>query len=386
MSGSCDRIWHRLNEESALLIEERDNRKLSRAGAQIKSHFDQMSGAYDASTSSSQFIPAQFYPAVECARGRALKRALIEKHKGKAFDEQVTGVEVINELGTCYLVETKASSNLPVIAPDKAATNLLADFKLLHGIRETTELALRKQGYDRIPDLVEHDRFGIHARRFLRLVETRDTLGLAEWVGRRFSRSCPLALCVSGFHTPDELLFVDIETLGLFASPVVIIGVAMVLEGALTVRQYVARDVDEEPAVLAGLLSHVGASTAFVTFNGKAFDVPFLEQRLAFYRIDGQLQRAHFDMLPFARRRWRGLTADCKLTSIERQVTGARESDISSALVPEFYETYLRTGNVGPLIGIVDHNRQDLIALAHIFSTLVRGNSDRRKRFERSAR
>jgi len=359
-----------------VLIEGHDDQKLRRVGARIKSRVDQASNAADgARGGASQFIPALFYPAgnSDYAQALTLKRALIEKHDGKSLEEVTPGTELVTERGTCYRVETEERVSIHTIPQKQAKESLLADFKLLHGVRETTERALKERGYRSIADLVEHDRFGAQALSFLKLVETRDSGELIEWIGRRFTRSCPLALQASAFHTPDQLLFVDLETLGLFASPIIVIGAAEVVDGTLTVRQYVARDVGEEPAALEALLSHVDASTALVTFNGRAFDVPFLEQRLAYYRIHGDLQRAHFDVLQFARRRWRGLTPDFKLASLEKHVLGARQSDIPSALVPEFYETYLRTQNAGPLVAIIEHNRQDLVALAHIFSKICEG-------------
>ncbi len=39
-------------------------------------------------------------------------------------------------------------------------------------------------------------------------------------------------------------------------------------------------------------------------------------------------------------------------------------------MVPEFYEAYLRTGNPGPLVPIVEHNRQDVVSLARLFALL----------------
>jgi len=359
-----------------VLIERHDNQKLSRVGAGIKSRVDQASDAAHAERSgSSQFIPALFYAKAhnDYVQARALKRALLEKHYGKALEEVAHGTELVTEHGTCYRIETEERVSVQTIPQERAEESLLAELKLLNGVRETTERGLKARGYRSIADLVEHDRFGAQALSFLKLVETRDTGALIEWVGRRFPRSDPLALHASGFHTPEQLLFVDLETLGLFSSPIIIIGVAEAVDETLTVRQYVSRNVGEEPAALAALLSHVNADTALITFNGRSFDVPFLEQRLAYYRIHGDLQRPHFDMLHFSRRRWRGLTPDFKLASLERHVMGARQLDIPSALVPEFYETYLRTQNTGPLVAIIDHNRQDLIALAHIFSKVCEG-------------
>ena len=47
-----------------------------------------------------------------------------------------------------------------------------------------------------------------------------------------------------------------------------------------------------------------------------------------------------------------------------------RHEDVPSGLVPDFYKTYLKTGNIGPLIPIIEHNRQDVVTLARLLSQL----------------
>jgi len=359
-----------------VLGEGQDNRKLGRVGEGLRSRVARTSDvAYTQNADSSEFVPALFYSQGQddYTQALALKRALMKEHEGNVLEEMIPGSELVNERGTCFRIETAEKVSLHTIPSKKAKESLLSDLKLLHGVREATESTLNKRGYHTIDDLVDHNRFGGQARRFLELIEALDTIEMMEWIGKRFSKSHPLALRASGFHSPDELLFVDIETLGLFSSPIIIIGLAKSIGEALNVHQYVLRDVHEEPAALAAFLSHVDARSALVTFNGRAFDVPYLEQRLAYYQIRGDLQRTHFDALHFARRKWHGVMPNFRLFTLQKHLLGAREIDIPSALVPEFYETYLRTQNIGPLLAIIEHNRQDLIALAHIFSRLCEG-------------
>jgi Predicted exonuclease len=359
-----------------VVSEGQDNRKLKRVGEGLRSRVTRTGDiAYTQSANAPQFIPALFYAQGQddYAQALALKRALIEEHEGDVLEEIIPGSELVNERGTCYRIETVEKVILKTIPSKRAKESLLSDFKLLHGVRETTENALKDGGYHTIEDLAEHNRFGGQARRFLELVEGLDTGEIIEWIGKRFSKSHPLALRASGFHAPDKLLFVDIETLGLFSSPIIIIGLAKSIGETLNVYQYVLRDVHEEPAALAAFLSHVDAHCALVTYNGRTFDVPYLEQRLAYYQIRGDLQRAHFDALHFARRKWGGMVPDFRLFTLQKHLLGARETDIPGALVPEFYETYLRTQNIGPLLAVIEHNRQDLVALAHIFSRLCEG-------------
>jgi uncharacterized protein YprB with RNaseH-like and TPR domain len=80
------------------------------------------------------------------------------------------------------------------------------------------------------------------------------------------------------------------------------------------------------------------------------------------------MENPHFDILHSARRQWKRVMPDCRLTTLETRLFGiVRDGDIPSSMVPEFYATYLATGNAGPLVPIVSHNRQDLVTLTRLF-------------------
>ena len=80
----------------------------------------------------------------------------------------------------------------------------------------------------------------------------------------------------------------------------------------------------------------------------------------------------HFDVLHFSRRRWKDQLPSLRLSNLEREILGvSRDNDVPGQMVPEFYETYLRSGNPGPLVPIVRHNGQDVISLARLFFHLL---------------
>ena len=109
-----------------------------------------------------------------------------------------------------------------------------------------------------------------------------------------------------------------------------------------------------------------------MTFNGKAFDLPYIQDRLAYYGLGSIPRNLHFDMLHFSRRRWKGQLASYRLSALESSILGvSRSDDVPGQMVPEFYETYLRTNNCGPLVPIVDHNREDVVSLARLFLYLL---------------
>ena len=300
-----------------------------------------------------------------------LKRKLLRDHDGMPLEDVIRGEVIETGMGTCYLIRNRQSLKRRHLDPDQARKRILSDLKLLYGVGEATEKALKREGYGTIEELARHPRFGRAAKEFLKVMDRGDTSKLIAWIGRWFQKSHPLAFLASGFHRDDDFIILDIETLGLFLRPIILLGVARLEGKNLTISQYLIRDVEEEPAALAGLLSHLDGVRAFITFNGRAFDIPYIRDRLAYYRMPGDIERAHFDILHFSRRAWRGQFSDCRLTTLERNLFGVeRTDDVPSSLVPEFYETYMRTGNAGPLIPIVEHNRMDLVTLTNLFSRL----------------
>jgi uncharacterized protein YprB with RNaseH-like and TPR domain len=130
------------------------------------------------------------------------------------------------------------------------------------------------------------------------------------------------------------------------------------------------RDIEDEPSAIWSLVSELEPDAPMITFNGKSFDLPYIKQRLAYYGLDAPLDNPHFDVLHFTRRALREKLVDCRLETVEKYLGIKRDINIPGALVPSFYDTYLRTRNVGPLVAIVEHNKQDLLTLGTLFSKL----------------
>ncbi len=355
--------------------QDKDSRPGSHIGRRLRESLERSSdivvGERERADPPSQPFAAAWIDYGEYHEAQQLKQRLIRRYRGKTLEEVLPGEEVHTARGVCYRLVSRDSGGLRTVKPAEARRRILSDLKLLYGVGEVTEGALKRQGVETIADLADHPRFGRQARSILKMVEEGDTTGLLDWIGRWFQKSHPLALLSSGFHRHEDFILIDIETLGMFQRPIILLGMARIHDAEIRVDQYLLRRIDEEPAALAGLLEHLTDRRAFVTFNGRTFDVPYIRERLAYYGIRANLERPHFDVLHFSRRAWRDRVPDCKLTTLERCFFGfQREDDVPSALVPEFYESYMRTGNPGPLVPIVEHNRRDLLTLAHLFSRL----------------
>jgi uncharacterized protein YprB with RNaseH-like and TPR domain len=169
-----------------------------------------------------------------------------------------------------------------------------------------------------------------------------------------------------------KTIIFDIETLGFSSVPIILIGLAHIKNDNILIDQYLSRDTKEEPAMLTAFLDQFRESDTIITFNGARFDIPFIEERLSFHKIEESLyNKIHHDALPLSRYAWKKKLPNCKLGTLEKHILGIeRRDDVPSRSVPDFYRTYIRHKNVGPLIPIIGHNKQDLITLARIFSKL----------------
>ncbi|MBI5680762.1 MAG: ribonuclease H-like domain-containing protein [Methanobacterium sp.] len=300
-----------------------------------------------------------------------LKEKLLKNHQEMALEDIITGKEINTEKGTCYSIENKSKLKLNKIDSRLAKERILSDLKLLNGIGCSKEEKLKEKGYNTIEDLKDHDGLNNDALEFLKIFEDNPNCNMTNLISRWYSKSHPLVLFSSSFWNDEDFIFLDIETLGLSNKPIILLGVAKVSGSEITVNQYLSRSLNEEDAVIDAFLSGVESESVFVTFNGQTFDLPFILNRMRHFNIKKEINNPHFDMLHFSRREWSSKLPNCKLTTLEKHLFNiGRDDDVPSALVPEFYQTYLKTGNIGPLVPIVEHNEQDIITLAMLFSKL----------------
>ncbi len=184
--------------------------------------------------------------------------------------------------------------------------------------------------------------------------------------GRRCERIPPL----------ERLLFLDTETtgLGMGAGTVAfLLGLGWVEGDAFVVRQLMMRDYPEEPLQMAAFEELLSGFVAFVTYNGKSFDLPLLENRLTMQRMRHvDVHLPHLDLLYPARRVWRMRLTDCKLSNIEARILGCgRVNDLPGSEVPERFFRYLKTGEFALLEDVLHHNLLDIQTLGKLLAKLV---------------
>jgi uncharacterized protein len=179
---------------------------------------------------------------------------------------------------------------------------------------------------------------------------------------------------------PEKWLFLDTETTGLSGGTgtyAFLVGMAWWDAGGLQVEQLFLRDFAEEHSILHEVAARLAERPVLVTFNGKTFDWPLLENRFTMTRaIAVPRLAAHLDLVHPARALWRLRLGSVRLVDLERYVLDPvrlgwhRDDDIASSAIPRQYLDYLRGGPVEPLVAILRHNQMDLRGLAALFGKI----------------
>jgi uncharacterized protein len=216
------------------------------------------------------------------------------------------------------------------------------------------------------------------------------------FIGSGFPKSLAILIpdlaSIGQIPKPEELLFFDLETTGLSGGAGTIAFLAALGrftvskngKAALAITQYLLLDYPGESdfinSVAADLSLAGGSLPLMVSYNGKCFDSQIFKSRCLINGIHPP-EYHHADLLHPSRRLWKNILNDCSQATIEVQVLGLdRTGDVSGALAPEIWFSFLRSGNsaasTGALLSICDHNVRDVAGLATLFLALAKIAAD----------
>lgn len=177
---------------------------------------------------------------------------------------------------------------------------------------------------------------------------------------------------------PSRALFLDVETTGLAggAGTIAFLIGAGRLDGAtLRIKQWLLSGFAGEPSQLRQLTRQLEQIDGLVTYNGKSFDLPLLKNRARLNGVDLGMAEGltHLDLLHPTRRAFRGRWPNCRLITAERLLLGReRIDDLPGSEAPAAWLDYLQRGDGRRLSDVLQHNADDLLALAALWIALDR--------------
>ena len=168
------------------------------------------------------------------------------------------------------------------------------------------------------------------------------------------------------------LVFLDLETTGLSATPLFLAGMLVERGRRLKAVQLLARDYAEERCLIGILDGLLADCRICVTFNGKSFDLPYLKERAKYHRLPLRAAPEQLDLLHHARRRWKHHLPDCRLLTLEWHILGRRRiGDVDGWEVPCIYHEFVHTRDPRRLKGVLRHNLMDVLAMAELLVSLA---------------
>lgn len=218
---------------------------------------------------------------------------------------------------------------------------------------------------------------------------------LAEWL--RVSPETLAALDRTDLlldMVPPHTVFIDTETTGLSLGAgtyTFLIGVGSYeppalddaatpaddwARGAFVVRQYFMRHPGEERAQLHLVEEAIGGAGGVVSFNGRGFDMPLINNRFVLASMPLPLVGApHLDLLFPARRLYKMRWGSCSLGSLERNVLELQRTteDVPGYLIPDIYRQYYLTGETTEMLArVFYHNLEDVVSMALLGARMAR--------------
>ncbi|MBN2155658.1 MAG: ribonuclease H-like domain-containing protein [Candidatus Lokiarchaeota archaeon] len=326
----------------------------------------------------------------------------LEKYKNKNFEEL---------FGECEIVENEFGEFLKIINPFsiedfqiQSITKeelgiferiLRSEFQLIPGIGEKKSLEFNKRSMSDMSDLL-----GLYAKYSCQISEILGTISSKDIHKLRMLKKThdeDYLFCVND----QDMLFLDIETTGRATSEVFLIGIGYYCSETSRFRTELlfAREISEEVAVLSYFLKQLPRYKMFVTYNGRSFDIPFLQNRVSVlfepddledtfkqivrsdpiqntigaYGFAKQLfdQFIHFDLYYAFRRDFKNFFPNYRLTTVEQFLLDfKRVENLPSSEVPLAYKLYIEDTRsyMGAIYKILEHNFFDVVNLERLLS------------------
>jgi len=168
----------------------------------------------------------------------------------------------------------------------------------------------------------------------------------------------------------DHTLFFDTETSGLSGGAgtfIFLAGYGYFTLNGFVLKQFFMPDPGSEQSLLQSMGKFLPDFNFLVSFNGRSFDEPMMNNRYRIYGLPSPLSSMqHFDMLHIARKLWKLRLPSRALKDLEVEILRLQRSseEIPGWMVPEIYAEYLHTGDASPLAGVFYHNAMDILSLA----------------------
>lgn len=176
--------------------------------------------------------------------------------------------------------------------------------------------------------------------------------------------------------TYGDIVYYDIETTGFDKEndKIMLISYGKMIEGEFVIKQIFADSLEEEKELLESFLEDIHEDHIWCSYNGIAFDEPFIRKRMQRLGIGLNLPEEHIDLYRLIRPYHKSLGLErCNLKTVEKYLGINRRDRIDGGISVGLYNLYLETRDKELKNIIMLHNYEDVLNLPdiHKFSNEV---------------
>lgn len=134
-----------------------------------------------------------------------------------------------------------------------------------------------------------------------------------------------------------------------------------------SIKQYFAESLEDEKEVLRNFKDDLEKCNKWCSYNGIAFDEPFIKRRMEKHNLYFEAPDQHIDLYRRIRPYYKQLGMErCNLKSVERHIGIHREDKIDGGISVDLYKEFLITYEQALKETIMLHNYEDVLNLPKI--------------------
>lgn len=177
-----------------------------------------------------------------------------------------------------------------------------------------------------------------------------------------------------------EIAYFDIETTGFDKDQdkIILASVGSCKDKkTFNIKQYYLDNFNDEKQLLQEFTSELNKYESICSYNGIAFDEPFIKRRMAKNNIVEVLPEDHVDLYRLVRPYYKKLGMErCNLKSVEKHIGIERKDKIDGGLSVSLYYDYLKNRDTSIMEVILLHNYEDVLNLPRIHEFIYRIKND----------
>lgn len=173
-------------------------------------------------------------------------------------------------------------------------------------------------------------------------------------------------------YNMESIAYFDIETTGFDRkkNSVILISLGQFIErDKFCIKQYFADDFGDEKEVLCEFKEDLWNFEKWCSYNGKAFDEPFIKTRMKKNNIEFESPEKHIDLYRIIRPYYKQLGMKrCNLKTVEKHIGIERDDKIDGGISVKLYFNFIESRDKKLKEIIMLHNYEDVLSLPKIFN------------------